>query len=92
MFQAVTRAQASVSTINSANLGVLIMANHLTYDVLSLLVEHRASVVEEARAQRHLATCARCRSEREWLERVRRASYEDAAPDDSELFPSPSVP
>jgi hypothetical protein len=64
------------------------MANHLTYAVLSLLVEHRASTVEEARAQQHLARCARCRSEREWLDRVRRASYPHAPPDDPELFPS----
>jgi hypothetical protein len=49
------------------------MANHLSYDVLSRLVERRASTVEEARAQRHLATCGRCRSEMDWLERIRGA-------------------
>jgi anti-sigma factor RsiW len=47
------------------------MANHLTYEVLTRLVEGRASVLEEARAQRHLGKCGRCRSEREWLERIR---------------------
>ena len=47
------------------------MANHLSYEVLNRLVERRASPLEEARAQRHLARCARCRSEREWLERIR---------------------
>jgi hypothetical protein len=47
------------------------MANHLSYEVLNRLVEGRASVLEEARAQRHLARCGRCRSEREWLERIR---------------------
>ena len=47
------------------------MANHLSYEVLNQLVERRASPLEEARALRHLAKCARCRSEREWLERIR---------------------
>jgi hypothetical protein len=47
------------------------MASHLSYDVLSRLVEHRAATVEEARAQRHLAGCGRCRSELAWLERIR---------------------
>ena len=47
------------------------MANHLSYEVLTRLVEGRASALEEARAQRHLARCGRCRSEREWLERIR---------------------
>lgn len=47
------------------------MANHLSYEVLNRLVEGRASVLEEARAKRHLARCGRCRSEREWLERIR---------------------
>jgi hypothetical protein len=46
------------------------MANHLSYDVLSRLVERRASPVEEAKAQRHLARCGRCRSELAWLERI----------------------
>jgi hypothetical protein len=47
------------------------MANHLSYEVLNRLVEGRAAVLEEVRAQRHLARCGRCRSERDWLERVR---------------------
>ncbi len=47
------------------------MANHLTYEVLNQLVDGRASALEEARAQRHLSRCGRCRSEREWLQRIR---------------------
>jgi hypothetical protein len=47
------------------------MATHLSYDVLSRLVERRASAVEDAKAQRHLAGCGRCRSELAWLERIR---------------------
>jgi hypothetical protein len=47
------------------------MANHLSYDVLDRLVERRASPVEEAKAQRHLTRCGRCRSELAWLERIR---------------------
>ena len=47
------------------------MANHLSFDVLSRVVERRASAVEEAKAQRHLASCGRCRSELEWLQRIR---------------------
>ncbi len=47
------------------------MANHLSYDVLSRLVERRAVPTEDARAQRHLAGCGRCRSELAWLERIR---------------------
>lgn len=47
------------------------MASHLSYDVLSRLVERRASPVEKARAERHLAGCGRCRSELAWLERIR---------------------
>ena len=46
------------------------MANHLSYDVLSRLIESRVSEAEEAKARRHLASCPRCRSEREWLERI----------------------
>ena len=46
------------------------MANHLSYEVLNRLVEGRASALEEARAQRHLGRCGRCRSEREWLQRI----------------------
>jgi len=47
------------------------MTNHVFYDVLSRLVERRASPVEDLRAQRHLAACGRCRSELAWLERIR---------------------
>jgi hypothetical protein len=47
------------------------MANHLSFDLLNRLVQRRASVAEEARAQRHLASCGRCRSELEWLDRIR---------------------
>jgi hypothetical protein len=47
------------------------MPNHLSYDVLSRLVERRASPVEHAKAERHLASCGRCRSELAWLERIR---------------------
>lgn len=47
------------------------MANHLSYDVLSRLVERHASPVEQAKAQRHLSGCGRCRSELAWLERIR---------------------
>lgn len=47
------------------------MAYHLSYDALNRLIDNRASVVEEARARRHLTTCGRCRSECEWLARIR---------------------
>jgi hypothetical protein len=47
------------------------MANHLTYEVLMRVVERRVSADEDVRARRHLARCGRCRSEREWLERIR---------------------
>jgi hypothetical protein len=47
------------------------MANHLSYDVLMRLVERRIAADEEITARRHLARCGRCRSEREWLERIR---------------------
>jgi hypothetical protein len=47
------------------------MASHLSYDLLTRLGEQRLSLVEEVKAQRHLATCARCRSELAWLERIR---------------------
>jgi hypothetical protein len=66
------------------------MASHLGYDVLSRLVEHGASTLEEVKAERHLARCARCRSERDWLERVRRATSPDSRPFESE--PSPGRP
>ena len=46
------------------------MANHLSFDLLSQLVQHRALPVEEVRARRHLASCGRCRSELEWLQRI----------------------
>ena len=49
------------------------MANHLAFDVLNRLVQRRASTAEETRAKRHLANCARCRSELEWLEQNPRA-------------------
>ena len=64
------------------------MPNHLSYDVLNRLVEDRASSEQEAAiAQRHLARCARCRSEREWLERVRRASDPRPGPYQATAFP-----
>jgi hypothetical protein len=47
------------------------MANHLSYEVLNRLLDGRASALEEVRGQRHLARCGRCRSEREWLQRIR---------------------
>jgi hypothetical protein len=47
------------------------MVHHLSYDVLSRLVERRAAPVVDARAQRHLTSCGRCRSELAWLERIR---------------------
>ena len=50
---------------------VTTMASHLPYDLLSRLVERRAAPIEEARAQRHLMSCGRCRSELAWLERIR---------------------
>jgi hypothetical protein len=50
--------------------GVHWMANHLSFDSLSQLVQRRALPVEEARARRHLASCGRCRSELEWLQRL----------------------
>jgi anti-sigma factor RsiW len=46
------------------------MANHLSFDMLSRLAETRASTAEELRTRRHLASCARCRSELEWLRRI----------------------
>jgi len=63
------------------------MPNHLSYDVLNRLVEDRASQEEEASAQRHLARCARCRSERQWLERVRRASDPRRGPSEAAASP-----
>jgi len=47
------------------------MANHLSYDVLTRVLERRLSADEDIKARRHLARCGRCRSEREWLERIR---------------------
>ena len=47
------------------------MTNHLSYDVLNRMVERRVSANEEVWAERHLARCGVCRSEREWLERIR---------------------
>jgi len=46
------------------------MANHLSFDALSRLVESRGSTNAEPRVRRHLASCARCRSELEWLQRI----------------------
>jgi anti-sigma factor RsiW len=53
------------------------MANHLNYDLLSKLAEHRASALDEARAERHLESCTRCRSELEWLQRIRVGPRQD---------------
>ena len=47
------------------------MANHLAYEVLMRVVERRLTADEDVRARRHLARCGRCRSERDWLERIR---------------------
>ena len=47
------------------------MTQHLSYDVLIRLVERRVSADEHIRATRHLARCGRCRSERDWLQRIR---------------------
>lgn len=47
------------------------MANHLSFDVLSRLVEERIAPEEDARAKRHLARCGRCRDEMRWIERIR---------------------
>lgn len=51
--------------------GAVSVANHLSYDVLSRLLERKAPQPEQAEAGRHLSSCARCRSELEWLQRVR---------------------
>lgn len=61
------------------------MANHLSFDVLSRLVERRASPVEEAKAQRHLASCGRCRSELAWLERIHGLPGRGAVDDDLQM-------
>jgi len=50
------------------------MANHLSFDTLSRLADPRAPGAEEPRARRHLASCARCRSELEWLQRIQGVS------------------
>ena len=47
------------------------MANHLSYNELIRLLERQGAPDEEARAERHLARCGRCRDERQWLERIR---------------------
>ena len=57
------------------------MANHLPYDVLTRLIDRRASELEAIRAGRHLASCGRCRSEREWLERIFGKARPRSAPD-----------
>ena len=58
------------------------MANHLSFDVLTRLAEQRAAALEAAKARRHLDSCWRCRSELEWLERIRRvpATVADESP------------
>jgi hypothetical protein len=66
------------------------MANHLSYDVLSRLVERRASPVEEVKAQRHLTRCGRCRSELAWLERIRSLPSSGSGPADFLLLPEDS--
>jgi len=44
---------------------------HLAYEVLHRIVERSMSDDELAAAERHLARCGVCRSEREWLDRLR---------------------
>lgn len=46
------------------------MTNHLSYDVLSRMLDRRVSPDEELWAARHLKRCGVCRSEREWLQRI----------------------
>jgi hypothetical protein len=46
------------------------MVKHLSFQLLISLAEGRASSVDQARSQRHLLNCARCRSELQWLERI----------------------
>lgn len=57
------------------------MANHLSFELLSRLAEHRVPALDAASAERHLQTCGRCRSELEWLQRIRTgpASGRDSA-------------
>jgi hypothetical protein len=50
------------------------MTNHLSFEVLNRLVDERETPIEEARTQRHLASCGRCRSELQWLKRIRGVS------------------
>jgi len=47
------------------------VSKHLAYDVLNRIVEGTISDGELTWAERHLARCGVCRSEREWLERIR---------------------
>lgn len=47
------------------------MRKHLSYDVLNRIVERSISDDELAWAEQHLARCGVCRSEREWLGRIR---------------------
>ena len=63
------------------------MASHLTYDVLNRLIDDRASAIERGRAERHLKGCGRCRSEREWLERVRKAPHPPGGAPDRQAIP-----
>ncbi len=46
------------------------MVNHLSFDVLSRLLDERVAPDKEARATRHLARCGRCRDEMRWIERI----------------------
>lgn len=50
---------------------LVLVPNHLSYDVLNRIVERRTSSDEQLLAERHLARCSVCRSERDWLERIR---------------------
>ena len=47
-------------------------SRHLNFELLSRLVDGRLSVIDDAKARRHLQRCGRCRSELAWLERIRR--------------------
>jgi anti-sigma factor RsiW len=50
---------------------------HLSYELLSRFVDRRIAAIDEAQAQRHLASCERCRSELAWLKRIGRAAPRD---------------
>ena len=69
------------------------MANHLSFDVLSRLIERRSPPAEAARAQRHLASCGRCRSELAWLERIHSMRWRAGmSREDFEMRPDPESP